>query len=142
MLLLAQGLATDGTKLHGAGKDHSPDWWKVQPQPATPTPSLSVLLQQFHPGWGNNSRNDHAIEPSCPRKGEKHLAQSSCPDPLYVGALQALTGMLLERGLVAMVSKAGARGSYSSITLTPQVRPTKLPACRATARRSRNEVLA
>lgn len=36
--------------------------------------------------------------------------------------LQALTGMLLERGLVAMVSKAGARGSYSSITLTPQVR--------------------
>ena len=30
-------------------------------------------------------------------------------------------GMLLERGLVAMVSKAGARGSYSSITLTPQV---------------------
>lgn len=34
---------------------------------------------------------------------------------------QALTGMLLERGLVAMVSKAGARGSYSSITLTPQV---------------------
>lgn len=33
---------------------------------------------------------------------------------------KALSGMLLERGLVAMVSKAAARGSYSSITLTPQ----------------------
>jgi hypothetical protein len=30
MLLLAQALATDGTRLHGAGKDHSPDWWKVR----------------------------------------------------------------------------------------------------------------
>ncbi len=34
--------------------------------------------------------------------------------------------MLLERGLVAMVSKNGARGSYSSITLTNQVRVLRL----------------
>ena len=34
---------------------------------------------------------------------------------------KALLGMLLERGLVAMVSKQGGHGSYSSITLTSQV---------------------
>lgn len=34
--------------------------------------------------------------------------------------------MLLERGLVAMMSKNGARGSYSSITLTNQVRVLRL----------------
>jgi hypothetical protein len=43
------------------------------------------------------------------------------------GMVQALMGMLLERGLVAMVSKAGARGSYSSITITPQVCLINLP---------------
>jgi hypothetical protein len=55
------------------------------------------------------------------------LARLLRRDQNLTGVLQALTGMLLERGLVAMVSKVGARGSYSSITLTPQARPTELP---------------